>query len=386
MIKFLLFVVILFIAFLFGHTLIDIEGRIIIALPGKMIEMGIFTAIMFGVFGILAFWILSWFVTKLVRAFVGSRKWLGAYSRKQQTVAYYESITAILMNDQERALQQIRKTIGADFNGSNYLIAAELEAQNNNNQQAKAYLIQAMDSPKVAPVAKLKQAELSLTEQNPTEAMTLLSTIEGNTRKTKGFVLLKLRILEALNDWTQIQTVAKEYKKVLGTDYVNWASRCIKGEFAAIASKQGANALKQHWQSLPRGARKDIANQVVYIQLLIDQGLHAEAEAELVALSSKQQHQEHTSLFKQIILPNPAKAIKHTESQIKRHPDNAELYSVLANLAYNSGDYELARKALNKALELKPNLADKALLAKILEQAKDFQGANAVYQGLMKKQ
>lgn len=383
MIRLFVLLIILIIAITFGQSLVGMDGRVIIALPDKMIELTIMSALITLAAGILFFWITVWAVTKLVRIVIGSRKWLGAYSKKQQSAAFYESINAMLSNEHDRALQLVRKTMGGDFHGTNYLIAAELEVQNSNFDQAKAYLISAMDDPKAEPLAKLKQAEISLNEKQPKEAMNLLSAIEGNVRKTKGFVLLKLRILEALNDWAQIQTVAKDNKRVLGDDYVNWASQCIQGEFAAIASKQGANALKQHWQSLPRAARKDIANQVVFIQLLIDQGLYADAETELVALASKQQYQDHLSLFKQIILPSPAKSIKHIEHQIKHSPENGQLYSVLANLAYNSGDFELARKALKKALELSPTAADKALLAKVLEQANDFEGANAVYQGLM---
>ena len=385
MIKFVILLVILFAAFVFGHNLLDIQGRVIIAMPEAMYEMKLFTSIVFLIFGLIALWIIYWVVVKLVRALIGSRKWLGTYSRNQQTNAYYESINAILNNQQDLALQQIRKTIGADFKGSNYLIAAELETQNNNYQQAKAYLIQAMDYPKTESIAKLKQAELNLLEGDATEAMTSLSAIEGKARKTQGFVLHKLRILASLNDWAQIESVAKDNKKVLGEEYVNWASRCIKGEFAAIASKQGANALKQHWHDLPRAAKRDVANQVVYVQLLIDQGLYSDAETELVAFSSKQNDPALFALFKQLIMPNPSKAIKYTEHEIKKRPEHAELYSVLAHLAFNSGDVELCRKALSKSLELKPTAEDKALLARVLEQNNDYEGANALYQGLIEE-
>ena len=84
-------------------------------------------------------------------------------------------------------------------------------------------------------------------------------------------------------------------------------------------------------------------------------------------------------------MPNPSKAIKYIENEIKKQAENAELYSVLAHLAFNSGDFDLCRKALSRSLELRPTAADKALLAKVLEQNKDFEGANALYQGLIQK-
>jgi hypothetical protein len=47
-------------------------------------------------------------------------------------------------------------------------------------------------------------------------------------------------------------------------------------------------------------------------------------------------------------------------------------------------DYELAHKAINKALELDPKPTDKALLACVLEKDNDFEQANVLYKGLLK--
>jgi HemY protein len=71
------------------------------------------------------------------------------------------------------------------------------------------------------------------------------------------------------------------------------------------------------------------------------------------------------------------------ESWIKVDMNNAQLYSVLAHLAYNSGDNELAEKAVRKALELASNPEDGRLLARLLEQQNSFEKANNVYKGLL---
>jgi uncharacterized protein HemY len=88
-------------------------------------------------------------------------------------------------------------------------------------------------------------------------------------------------------------------------------------------------------------------------------------------------------LFKQLNHPNPALAIKFIEQEIKKTPQDADLYSVLANLAYNIQDYELAIKAITKALELEDSVADKALLAAVLEKRNEFEKANLLYKGLL---
>lgn len=383
MIKLIVLLVILFVGLLFGHTLMGIEGRVVIALPGTVVEMSLISCAIIIFFAVILFWILEWALKKIVRAVSGSKTWLGAFSRRQQTNAFYQSINAMIVNEPALALKHIRKTMGGDFRGTNALIAAELEIQAGNLDQAQAFLIDAADHPKTESIATMKQAEIALSQGNGKEAMTLLASVEGKERQTKSFVLLKLRILAKLQDWPQIKSLATSNKKLLGDDYIVWASQCVQGEFAAIASKQGANALKQHWLSLPRQAKKDEANQVVYVQLLIDQDLHNDAQTALIEFASKHSHAAYWPLFKQLKLAKPAASMRYIESEIKKQPGNAELFSVLAYLAYNSGDMQLCLKAVRKALELRHDKEDLRLMAQALENTNDLAGANALYHDLV---
>lgn len=384
MIRLIVIFVCVLAACLFGYQLSEIKGRVIIDLSGTIIQASLLGSFIIMLFSALLLWVLFWLIRRITRVASGSRTWLGSLSKRNQTDAFYQSINAMLMNEHETARKLISKTSKGDFQGSNYLIAAELERQAGEIQQAQAYLIRAMDYPKAETLALMKQAELALLNGKSEEAMNLLSSIDGKIRHTRSFVTLKLHILEGLNDWAQIKLIAKENKKLLGDSYFSWSSQWTSGEFAAIASKQGANALKAHWQQLSRAERKDQSNQLAYLQLLIDQGLSSEAEKELVAIAAKQQHEQYWTLFKQLNHPNPILAIKFIESEIKKAPQNGQLYSVLANLAYNMQDYELAKKAVTKAIELEATAPDKALLASILEQRSEFEQANILYKGLLK--
>jgi len=122
---------------------------------------------------------------------------------------------------------------------------------------------------------------------------------------------------------------------------------------------------------------------VAYIQLLIDQGMSVDAEEELVSLANKQSHHIYWDLFKQLNHPNPAKAMRFIEQEIKKHPNDGELYSVLGNIAFNVSDFELAHKALSKALDLGAKPADKALMANVLEKQNNYEQANMLYKGLI---
>lgn len=384
MIKFIVIIACLLFFVFVGYTLTGIEGRIIIDFAGNIIQASLLGGFLFILLAAFALFLVWWVGRKLIRLVTGSKTWFGRLSKRQQTQAFYQSINAMLINEQQDALKYIRKTHKGKFQGTNYLIAAELERQAGDYDQAQAYLAKAKDHARAKPLALLKQAELCLQNDKSEEAMDLLTHVEGKTRDTKAFVSLKLQVLEGLSDWSQLQSVAKDNKKLLGDEYFTWATQWTTGEFAAIASKHGANSLKDHWQQLSRSERKDQANQLVYLQLLIDQGLSSEAEKELVAIAAKQKHSGYWRLFKQLNHPSPTLAIQFIEKAIKKNPEDAILYSVLANLAYNTNDYELANKAVHKALELESTPTDKALLACILEKSQEFEQANVVYKGLLK--
>lgn len=383
MIRLLIILVLLVVAILFGHKLSEIEGRIVIDVAGTIIQLSLLGAAIVSLGIVLVVWLLLYLLKKLIRFVSGSRNWLGAFSSKQQTNAFYKSIHSMLLNENETARKYIQKSSKGEFEGTNFLLAAELEKQAGNLHTAKANLIQAMEYSKSEPIALFKQAELLISQLQYEEAMNILSTIEGPIRKTKAFVLLKISVLQGLNDWSQVKVLAKENKELLGDDFINLAKKWTISEFAAIASKQGANALKAHWSELSRAEKKSVPNQIAYVELLIKQGLSADAEVELLEFAKKNTQPEFWDLFKQINHANPSKSISFIEQEIKKSPNTAALYSVLGHLAYNSGDSELAQKAISKSLDLEDNRMDKALLATILESRKHYEEANQLYKTML---
>ncbi|MEP7766308.1 hypothetical protein, partial [Sanguibacter sp. 26GB23] len=72
------------------------------------------------------------------------------------------------------------------------------------------------------------------------------------------------------------------WKKTLGPDYDSMMQQASKGNFAEIASKEGGAKLIESWLASPRSVRKDPGQQAAYIQQLINQGMHSDAEQALV--------------------------------------------------------------------------------------------------------
>ncbi|MGQ8364261.1 heme biosynthesis HemY N-terminal domain-containing protein [Glaciecola sp. 1036] len=379
MIKIIVLILILFLALALGHNLIGYEGRVVIATESTVIEMTLISSIIIGGLLIVGVWVAKWLFVRIVRMISGSKNWFGAYSKKQQERAFFTALNAYLIGDTDTARKSIGKTFGGDFQGANYLLAADI---NNSNQEIDTLLTHASTEKASAFAAAVKQAQKHL-HNAPKKSLEALEELDKK-QQTHSIVLnLKLRALGALHRWRDVKDLISENKKYLGNDYIEWAHKATQGEFAEIASKEGANALKEKWHSLSRAARKDIANQICYVQLLIDQGLSSEAEISLVEFAEKQHHAAFWGLFKQLNHSEPTVAKRFIEKCIKQSPDNAQYYSVLAHLAFNAKDYELALKAVNKSLELEYNRENALLLAAILEQQQSFDKANALYKNLL---
>lgn len=375
--------ILFFIGLLFGHAAVGEKGRIFIAMGDTRIQMTVISAVISLVFAFVVLVCVWWVIKRLVKMITGSRNWFGVLSRRKQSKAFFNAINACAIGDYENAHKYINKTFPGDFDGANYILAADIDRRVNNGNNVKTLLEIAETFPESEASAKTQQAAWFIQQHQFKQAELVLESIDAKAQQQAVVVRLWLSVLAALGKWALVKEKLSQHKKVLGSDYIQWAQQAVQGEFSEIASKQGANALKDKWESLPRPAKKDIANQIVYVQLLIDQGLSKDAEPILVELAKKSRNQAFYGLFKQLKHPSPIQAMRLIESWIKNDPSNAQLYSVLAHLAYNSGDHELAEKAIRKALELANNPEDARLLARLLEKQNAFEKANNVYRGLL---
>jgi HemY protein len=376
-------IIVFFGGLLFGHAAIGEKGRIFIAMGEWRIQMTVVSAAISLLIGFVVMVILWWAIKRIFRMIAGSRNWFGMLSKRKQSKALYNAINACAIGDYEGAQKYINKTFPGEFDGANYMLAADIDRRINNGNNVENLLSIAETFPESEVSAKIQQVAWLIQQHQFKQAELVLDSIDAKAQQQAVVVRLWLSALAALGKWTLVKEKLSTHKKVLGDDYVQWAQQAVQGEFAEIASKQGANALKEKWASLPRAAKKDIANQIVYVQLLIDQGLSKDAEPILVELAKKTRNPAFHGLFKQLKHPSPHQAMRLIESWIKVDMNNAQLYSVLAHLAYNSGDNELSEKAVRKALELASNPEDGRLLARLLEKQNAFEKANNVYKGLL---
>ena len=220
--------------------------------------------------------------------------------------------------------------------------------------------------------------------ENP-QFFSIIENLDDKEKLRKSSVVLWISCLAELGRWQEIQNRLTGWKKILGDEYAEWATKAAHGEFAEIASKSGANALVQHWHQLPRADRKDQAKRAAFVQQLLDQGMHHDAQKHLVEWQTTGPVDRLLPLFKQLRVADPSPSTKLLEHWLKKDEDNVEFLTTLGIIAMNSGNDILAEKALQKAAKLKATPENLRLLAQISERKQDNVKALALFKQSVEK-
>lgn len=379
LIKLILLIVFLLAAMLIAPQVVGDKGYVLISMGTVNIEMTVVSLCI----SLLVFAICSWILWRLISRSLGlisgSRTWFGGLSRRKRLRKFYRGYQAMAEGDLEGAKKALQETTDGDFDGVNYLAAAQVAHALNEPERVTMLLERAAeyDNAKVAAFIVLARNDLAQGKQQA--ALDRLNELDDTAAKHPQVIRLKAQAMGELGQWQALQEQLPQWRKPLKDDYITWAQTVAKGKFAEIASKQGANALRQYWQDLPRKFRNDEAYRAAYAQQLLEQGMHKEAETNLVEWQKKGPHPILLPLMSQISMPNPATAIAQLEKWIKQDGENPVLYSTLGHLAFNAGEDILAEKVLLKAVKLQENQRDLMALAEISERRHNDAQALSLY-------
>jgi HemY protein len=380
-IVFVLFI--LLITVVIAAMIFDDSGYVMVEFNGWVVEMNVWSLSL----SLIAIFVGLMFINLLVKtslaAASGSKNWLGNWGSRKKQKAFTAGLIAMAETNYLIAKEYFKKIENEDFDGINLLAAAEAEIQLGQPEQAKRYWRMATTYEKSNLAANLCLIRDALQRHQADEAIALIESLSEKQQIQTSVLKLWAQALGQVGKWQELKDKLKNWKKALGNDYAPIMQQASKGHFAEIASKEGASQLKQNWQSLPRATRKDSAQQAAYIQQLITQGMHTDAEHALVEYQSTSPHPLLVPLFKQIKLPNPASAIKKLENWLKKDDLNVELLSALGHIAFNANDNLLAEKALSKAIKLGHRQEDLVLMASIKESQDDQKQALQFYKQSM---
>lgn len=370
---------VIFTGLILGPALVEYDGYVLVVMEHGTLQLRVFGVflLLFGFF--IVGWIFLWLIKNALRMFSGSKSWLWSWSSRKRQNAFTEGLLALASGDYQDAQKQLARIEQEDFDGVNLLAAAEVELQLGNPAKAYDLWQQATSFPKALLAAKLNLARHCLAQNDTKQAQEIIDSFDDKHKKLKSVVVLAAQALAQSGRWQELESKLPKWKKVLGPEYPIWQQKASQGSFAEIASKEGALQLKQSWNEKPRAVKKDPAQQSAYVQQLLAQQMFSDAQEALSEFQKAGPHPMLLPLMRQLKVKNPANSIKLLEKWIKADDLNAELYSILGELAFNSGELDLSEKALGKAINLNHDQHDLQLMAAIKEQQNDNKKALELY-------
>ncbi|NDW22100.1 heme biosynthesis HemY N-terminal domain-containing protein [Alteromonas hispanica] len=368
------------VALIVGPMILGDKGYVLISLGETAVEMTVISFCILVLGALIAWYVLSRLVLWSLSLVTGSHRWFGTLGERKRRRAFYDGLHAMAAGDTELAQKSLAKTTNGDFEGVNYLASAQIAHTNGELSKARYFLEQASDFANAALPATIMQARIDVSEDKHNDALERLNALGEKEQENKQVIRLKAQILAKLGKWQDLQNNLSSWRKSLPKDdYKTWSQRIAKGKFAEIASKQGAVELKNYWENLPRKMRHDDTYQAAYVQQLLDQGMHADAQKLLVDWQKRGPNSLLFPLFSQLNIPDASPSLRLLESWIKQDEENIQLYSTLGQVAFNSGDDVLAEKALLKATKMASRKEDLLLLSAISERKQDTATALQFY-------
>ncbi|WP_218395852.1 heme biosynthesis HemY N-terminal domain-containing protein [Alteromonas lipotrueae] len=368
------------VALIVGPMILGDKGYVLISLGNTAIETSLIGFCIIIICAIISWYIISKLVLWTLSLVTGSHRWFGALGERKRKRAFYHGLQSLAAGDLKSAHKALSQTTNGDFEGVNYLAAAQVAQSQNDPQKARYFLLQAAEYDSANVAAAIVMARIDVSEGKHTDALEKLDSLNEEEANNPQVIQLKASIMAEQGQWQTLQEKLSGWRKALPKeDYTLWSQRIAKGKLAEIASKNGAAELKTHWEGLPRKIKQDDAYRAAYIQQLLEQGMHAEAQTLLVEWQKKGPHPVLFPYFTQLNIPNAAPSLRLLESWIKQDSENVALYSTLGRVAYNAGDDILAEKVLLKAVKMESNKDDLLLLSAISERRHDSTTALQYY-------
>ena len=365
-------IIFLFIAGLWlGPALLNYEGYFLIVLESASFQFSIFGLVAIVIVMAILGWLALLLTKRLIDLLAGSQDWLFGFSARRKRKAFRTGLIRLAEGNYAEAQKLLNKVVDEDYDGINVLALAEAEAQLNNKEQARQLWITAAQNPQTKLAADLCIIRDHMLNENSKQALTYIENLPEKSQNQGSIIKLWAHALDQTAQYSLLKEKLPKWKKYLGDEFDGWQLKASKGEFAEIASKEGAIKLKEKWHKLPRAIKKEPGQIAAYAQQLIDQAMDEDAQAVLVTAQKNGPVPVLYSLYRELKNLQSNGAIKQLENWLKGDNDNAELLSTLGQLAFNNDDFLLAEKALSKAIKLANDRRDVILLAQIKEAQKD---------------
>lgn len=358
MIRWLLLMLVLVAAMLFGPALVNNPGYIKLILAGKVFEMTALGLLIVLLFAALVLWLLSVLLRKLLRLQHVSFNFLRWRRQRKAQQAYELGLQAYAKQQWQLASQHLAQACRDDFmQHEKRLLAAYAAFYAGDIDQANRYIaaLPADDNSTV-----FLQADLLLQQGQAAQACVLLGERVNAETDDKGLGQLYLYALQQAGQWQQLLQMVPAALKQQWFDKDKWQQQRFNIYPAAISQlsqQQRFAETADYWQNLPAKERKSTAANIGRAWAMAQSGQNDAAEKLLLSHLQLAELPQLLPYIRQIPLGKSVlKLRKQAQLWLRDHSSNGYLYALLAYLAQQEGELQQAELAWNKALQYEPRL------------------------------
>ncbi|MEQ1560951.1 MAG: heme biosynthesis HemY N-terminal domain-containing protein [Methyloglobulus sp.] len=332
----------------------------------------------------LFFRFLGWFVR--LPSQVKNRSRSIKFNRSQ------DALIAGLVGSAEGNWEQAEKVLikHASHSGApliHYLTAAKAAQSRGAYDKRDEYLKKAAAQAPGSDVAiGLTQADLHFSANQFEQALETLTKLHSMDATHAGVLKLMHQTYQRLGDWQGLRKLLPSLNK----NKILLEAEIKKSEIDAFGGllkqtiKQGnTDEMRLLWTEIPNHIKKNPAVAAIYFAAMINVGLGAEIESELVDVLTINWDETLLLLFGSLQSGDVFKQLEVAESLLPHHKNDGVLLTILGKLSFKCQNYEKAEDYLAKSLAIDPNVQAYRLLGDLYSVQGEEHKANSSYkQGL----
>lgn len=359
MIRWLLLILALAAAMLFGPSLVNNPGYIKVILAGKVFEMTALGLIVMILLAAVVLWLLSVVLRKLLRLQHVSFNFLRWRRQRKAQQAYELGLQAYAKQQWQLADQYLAKALHDDFmQDEKRLLAAYAAFYAGNVGRANSYIA---ELPEEHDSTVFVQADILLQQGKAGQACVLLAERVNADTQDKGLGQLYLYALQQAGQWQQLLQMVPAALKQQWFDKEKWQQQRFNIYPAAISQlsqQQKFDETADYWTNLPSKERKSTAANIGRAWAMAQNGQNDAAEKLLLSHLQLAELPMLLPYIRQIPLGKSVlKLRKQAQHWLREHSSNGYLYALLAYLAEQEGELQQAELAWSKARQYEPHFA-----------------------------
>lgn len=357
MLKALLVLLIIAAGFIVGPLWSGQTGYVMIAVSGYTIETSLIVLVVAVILLLLAFWFIEWLLRKILAGSRLSSSWLQRRRIKKGDKHFNNALNSWLSHDYAEARNQAEQAAGyIRAPQQAYLLAAMAANALHDSAGYQRLLTKADaagDDDKELPL-RLAEVESAA----PENAQKQLQQLLQQHPRHPGVLRVAAKTFYRHQLWSELRLLLPALAKknlIEPRVLLNYTQKSYHAYFAA--AQQDTAELHKRWRDLDRQLRQDTAVRLEYIHALLETQQQEEA-AKVAIKGLRKGYLEPIDLLlgqSQFNWQGSALLTEHIQQLVKKQPDDANALALLGLLAMQQDDYDLAERALRKALELYPN-------------------------------